>query len=44
MVLCHADDPEKMLINWREIATDDCLLGVSMLGDPNKNHFVRETF
>lgn len=41
MVLCHANDPDKMLKNWYDIATDDCLLGVSLLGDPQKNHFVR---
>lgn len=37
MVLCHANDPEKMLKNWHSIAAEDCLLGISLLGNPEKN-------
>jgi hypothetical protein len=30
-----------MLKNWHSLSTDDCLIGMSLLGDPKKNHFVR---
>lgn len=40
MVLCHANDPEKMLRNWATVATEDCLIGVSLMGDPGKNLFI----
>jgi hypothetical protein len=30
-----------MLKNWNSIATDDCILGISLLGDPQKNNLVR---
>lgn len=40
MVLCHANDPDKMLKNWASVASDDCLLGISLMGDPTKNKFL----
>ena len=39
LVLMLTEDPVKMLTSFRQSATEDCLLGLSVWGDKSRNNF-----